>query len=720
LKRNDDLFGTSNTGGTSGGTNSAPVTDNEIDEEPNNKVDVIEFMSGIDPADIKLSRSGNNLVLSLLGSTDSITVSNYFLEDGYSKYKLELIRFANGTSWGVEHVKQILITGTSGNDTLIGYSTHDTINGGSGNDYLYGMEGNDTLLGGEGADNLSGGNGNDLLLGGEGNDYLYGGAGNDILEGGTGNDILSGDADSDVYRFSRGWGQDTVNNHDTSSGKVDALEFAADIVPSDLLITRSGDALVLSLVGSADKVTVNNYFNADGAGAFKLEEIRFANGTTWSIAQVKELALQSTVGNDTLTGYAMNDSLSGGLGNDTLYGRAGNDILDGGSGNDHLNGEDGDDTLLGGEGADNLSGGNGNDLLLGGEGNDYLYGGAGNDILEGGTGNDILSGDAGSDVYRFSRGWGQDTVSNYDASSGKVDALEFAADIAPSDLVITRSGDALVLSLVGSTDKVTVNHYFNADGTSVHKLEEIRFANGTTWSIAQVKELALQSTVGNDMLTGYATNDSLSGGLGNDTLNGRAGNDILDGGSGNDHLNGEDGDDTLLGGEGADNLSGGNGNDLLLGGDGIDYLYGGVGNDILDGGAGNDILSGDAGSDTYLFGTGSGQDTINNYDTSAGSVDTLRFTEGVSIEQLWFRQSGSSLNVSIIGTGDKATISNWYSGSNYHLDQFKTADGKTLLDGQVQNLVNAMASFGVPPGGESSLTADQRAQLDVVIAANWQ
>ena len=47
-------------------------------------------------------------------------------------------------------------------------------------------------------------------------------------------------------------------------------------------------------------------------------------------------------------------------------------------------------------------------------------------------------------------------------------------------------------------------------------------------------------------------------------------------------------------------------------------------------------------------------------------------------------------------------------------------DGRTLLDSQVQNLVDAMAAFGVPAGAESNLTTSQREQLNVVIAANWQ
>jgi Ca2+-binding RTX toxin-like protein len=603
------------------------------------------------------------------------------------------------------------LTGGAGTDFLLGQSGNDTLTAGAGDDFL---------SGGEGKDNLRGGNGNDLLLGGEGNDNLSGDAGDDILDGGAGNDNLNGNAGSDIYRFNRGWGQDTVSNYDTSVGKVDAIVFADDIAPDDIVVTRSSTNLILSLKDSSDKITVSGYFNTDGTSAYKLEEIRFANGTTWTVDQVKVMVLQSTDGNDTLTGYAGDDAINGGLGNDYLYGQDGNDVLDGGAGDDRLYGENGNDTLIGGAGIDQLNGGIGNDLLLGGEGNDNLSGDAGDDILDGGAGNDNLNGNAGSDIYRFNRGWGQDTVSNYDTSVGKVDAIVFADDIAPDDIVVTRSSTNLILSLKDSSDKITVSGYFNTDGTSAYKLEEIRFANGTTWTVDQVKVMVLQSTDGNDTLTGYAGDDAINGGLGNDYLYGQDGNDVLDGGAGDDRLYGENGNDTLIGGAGIDQLNGGIGNDLLLGGEGNDNLSGDAGDDILDGGAGNDNLNGNAGSDIYLFGTGSGQDNINNYDTSAGSMDVLRFTDGVSIEQLWFRKNGSSLDVSIIGTTDKATVSSWYSGSNYRLDQFQTTDGRTLLDGQVQNLVDAMAAFGVPPGGESSLTADQRAQLDVVIAANWQ
>ncbi len=703
-----------------------------------NKVDAIVFADDISADDIVVTRSGGNLVLTLKDSTDKITVSSYFSNDGASGYKLEEIRFANGTTWTVDQVKVMALQSTDGKDTLTGYATDDHImgglgddtlygeggadvlEGGNGDDRLYGGDGDDRLLGGDGADYLSGDAGNDLLLGGEGNDSLSGGAGNDILDGGAGNDALNGGTGSDIYRFSRGWGQDTINNYDTGTNKVDAIVFADDISADDIVVTRSGGNLVLTLKDSTDKITVSSYFSNDGASGYKLEEIRFANGTTWTVDQVKVMALQSTDGKDTLTGYATDDHIMGGLGDDTLYGEGGADVLEGGNGDDRLYGGDGDDRLLGCDGADYLSGDAGNDLLLGGEGNDSLSGGAGDDILDGGAGNDALNGGTGSDIYRFSRGWGQDTINNYDTGTNKVDAIVFADDISADDIVVTRSGGNLVLTLKDSTDKITVSSYFSNDGASGYKLEEIRFANGTTWTVDQVKVMALQSTDGKDTLTGYATDDHIMGGLGDDTLYGEGGADVLEGGNGDDRLYGGDGDDRLLGGDGADYLSGDAGNDLLLGGEGNGSLSGGAGDDILDGGAGNDALNGGAGNDTYLFGRNGGVDTINNYDTLTTSFDQLILGEGISQYDLWMRKSGSNLEISLIGSADKTVISNWYSGANYRLDQVATADGRVLMESQVQGLVDAMASFGLPPGGESNITAGQREQLDLIISAAWQ
>ncbi|MBX8617207.1 calcium-binding protein, partial [Pseudomonas cichorii] len=143
-------------------------------------------------------------------------------------------------------------------------------------------------------------------------------------------------------------------------------------------------------------------------------------------------------------------------------------------------------------------------------------------------------------------------------------------------------------------------------------------------------------------------------------------------------------------------------------------------NNVLAGGTGNDQLVGGYYSDTYLFNLGDGRDTIIESDAGFGGVDVLQFGPDIKNDDIWLRQVGSNLEISLIGTQDKAVIQDWYSGVSRHVEKIKTSDGKVLLDSQVQNLVDSMASFGVDAGAERNLTAAQQAQLEAVLAANWQ
>lgn len=65
-----------------------------------------------------------------------------------------------------------------------------TISGTAGDDELVGTEGNDVICGLGGDDDVRGGRGDDVLLGGTGNDDLEGGWGNDELYGDSGDDDL--------------------------------------------------------------------------------------------------------------------------------------------------------------------------------------------------------------------------------------------------------------------------------------------------------------------------------------------------------------------------------------------------------------------------------------------------------------------------------------------------------------------------------------------------
>jgi Ca2+-binding RTX toxin-like protein len=325
---------------------------------------------------------------------------------------------------------------------------------------------------------------------------------------------------------------------------------------------------------------------------------------------------------------------------------------------------------------------------------DFIEGLAGNDTLNGGAGADTLSGGPGNDSYVFDNP-GDVAIEN---PWEGVDA-------------ITSSSVSIILS--ANVENLTLTGSASIDGT------------------------------GNDVdnaLIGNAGNNTLLGGAGNDTLSGGGGGvDSLVGGLGNDTYtvyfrstqvveNEGEGTDTVnctmpytLAAHVENlNLIGGAGNHIRGTGNAMDNLItGNAGNNTLDGKAGADTLIGALGNDTYLFGAGYGGDTIRENDATAGNTDAAQFLAGIAADQIWLRQAGNNLEASIIGTADTLTLENWYLGSSYHVEQFKTGDGRLLLDTRVENLVQAMAAFAPPGAGQTTLPPAYQEALAPVIAANW-
>ncbi|MEW6141517.1 MAG: calcium-binding protein, partial [Thermodesulfobacteriota bacterium] len=413
--------------------------------------------------------------------------------------------------------------------------------------------------------------------------------------------------------------------------------------------TRSGNDLVISVVGTTDSITLKDCFTGRDVHS-PVERFQFADGTVWDVSHVVTLLLTGTEEANTITGFSSADTISALGGNDTVFAGAGDDTVDAGAGSDTIYGEAGDDTILGGSGSDTLIGGAGNDILLGGDDSDTLAGGAHDDILDGGAGSDYLYGGSqyvwedivgsnGNDRYLFGRGSGLDTVRDLDTTPGNVDTIQLTDDITPVDVTLERKGENLVLSIKGTADRLVVEKWFWNDSTEF-QVEEIRFADGTTWDVDTVKQMVLVGTAADDLLLGYATADTIQGHDGSDTLYGRAGDDLLEGGAGWDRLYGDAGNDTLRGGDGQDRLEGGAGDDILEGGAGRDYLYGGNSN------YGYDWFSSN-GNDTYLLGRESDQDIVEDYDRTFGNVDTILVDADVSPEDVTIRRTGNNLVVSI-------------------------------------------------------------------------
>ena len=263
---------------------------------------------------------------------------------------------------------------------------------------------------------------------------------------------------------------------------------------------------------------------------------------------------------------------------------------------------------------------------------------------------------------------------------GGQDVVQFGLGIALSDVALRFAGNDLELALRDPndpnaafddlTDRLTLHNWTDSN----ERIETFRFSDGTEIDIA-----------------GLAPSSTL------------------------------DADDAFgLGGNGDDWLTGTTRDDDLSGGDGGDVLLGGAGDDMLSGGLGDDYLAGGVGADTYRFGRGDGADSLDNSGGDAASTDRLVFDPDISADQLWFTRNGDALDVQVIGTEDHVTLTDWFDGdSTERVDEIETGAGESLMEGQVQQLVDAMAAFAPPSGPDTVLSQEIQEQLQPVLAESW-
>src|SRR5262249_18764886 len=152
-----------------------------------------------------------------------------------------------------------------------------------------------------------------------GNDILDGGPGNDTLDGGAGNDLLLGGFDNDVYLVNAGGGQDTISDF----AGFDELRFGPGVSPDQVSRFRNGNDLVLQVGGTADSVTIAQWFaNPQN----QIEQVSFADGTVWDAATTGSLRLLGDDGDNFLFANSDNATLIEGFGgNDLMGGTLGND-----------------------------------------------------------------------------------------------------------------------------------------------------------------------------------------------------------------------------------------------------------------------------------------------------------------------------------------------------------------------------------------------------------
>lgn len=231
-------------------------------------------------ADIGARRSGNDLLITVAGASgdntgDQIRLKSWF-SDSSGNHRIEQVVFADGTLW------------THGNLANLALTTTNT-----------GTEGNDSLAGTvHYSERLAGGDGNDTLTAVGNDDLLDGGAGDDVLQtsnantthrttfnGGAGNDTITGTWNADTYLFDRGDGSDSITDVGPSS-TTDKLVFGEGISDQDLWFSRSGNHLLVQVLGDDGQVQVNNWY---GSANNRIEEMHLSDGQRLLYAQVDAL-----------------------------------------------------------------------------------------------------------------------------------------------------------------------------------------------------------------------------------------------------------------------------------------------------------------------------------------------------------------------------------------------------------------------------------------------
>jgi Ca2+-binding RTX toxin-like protein len=396
-----------------------------------------------------------------------------------------------------------VVSGGTGNDTLIGTAGDDFLVGGDGNDTLRGLGGNDILSGGLGDDTLFGGDGDDLLAGHFGADAFFGERGDDLFVNADGeaDDVNGGDGFDSVQFEPSGVDTftDTERVFDPAAGgtqnpnnpTVSAAQLASTPVRALTLDSKPGAAtggagrllaaavvtrgvLTITGTGGADTITVTQ-----DAANFTVVQ----NGAVQVIrtAGVSSIVVNAGGGDDRVL-------LSQGNGGAAVQVRA---------------------TVRGGAGADVILGGAASDTLQGEGGNDRLYGGLGNDTVNGGTGNDLLHGGFGTELGAglYTVGDGADTL----IGGGGNDGADYSNRSAP--LTLRLDGGASGAAGEGDSIRAVVNAF---------------------------------GGVVDDVIVGTAGANTLSGGDGADTIYGLGGVDSLVGSRGGDRAFGNEGSDFFL------------------------------------------------------------------------------------------------------------------------------------------------------------------------------
>jgi len=131
-----------------------------------------------------------------------------------------------------------------------------------------------------------------------------GAADDGTLQGGAGNDVLDSGEGDDTILFGRGDGQDTLVGGEHNED--DAVCFGTDIDPLDVMLSRQADDLRVSIYGTTDQFTVQDWY-ADRDN--RVDEFVTGHGRSLEDSKVNQL-IQAMAGFTSQTGLTWEQAIA--------------------------------------------------------------------------------------------------------------------------------------------------------------------------------------------------------------------------------------------------------------------------------------------------------------------------------------------------------------------------------------------------------------------------
>jgi Ca2+-binding RTX toxin-like protein len=609
---------------------------------------------------------------------------------------------------------------TTGDDKLYAGDGLNVIYATSGgNNHIVTGLNDDYILGGAGRDRVFSGSMTDTIDVGAGDDIVYGENGRDVIQGGLGNDFLSGGADGDA--IDGGQGNDQIYGGDSitwANALIDSGNSSAAL--GELLSGGAGDD---QIIGSS---TADALFGGEGKDAIAGREgndVIFGDaGLTFVAPPLSEfdpIISASRWPMGPMLGFHSGFSKSPML---TVHVDKTNDNV--GGHEVKLSSADNPEAPRDNWMTAAIAGDN--DQLYGGSGDDWIFGEFGDDVLSGGVGNDYLDGGVGNDTYMFAKGDGQDVIVDHDTTAGNNDKV-LLSNINAQDIAVSREVSNLYIKLKTSSDSLTFSNWFVS---SSDKIEQVVFANGVSWGVAELAAAVSQAPT--------AGADYLAGTVGADTMAGLAGDDVYVVNNPGDRVSeaANAGTDSIfssvsytlpnnvenlaLTGNLAINGTGNSLNNTLTGNSAANTLNGGGGADSMQGGAGNDTYIVDNAADVVAEAAVEGIDLVQSsvtYSLSA-NVENLTLTGSAAING-----AGNALDNLLIGNSAANTLTG--GDGNDSLDGGTGSD--TLIGGQGDDtyVVNVATDIVVENAGEgfdvvnSTATLTLSAHVEALVLQGW-